>query len=1350
MNDDTLQNIINSANQLLAGYSQGSANSDAYAYATSAPILPPPPPVSAPPPAVLPAPLPLLNIPPTPLPPPIVPSLPIPEATLLPIPIPMPLPMGTAPTGASQTMGGFAPEPLGMGVPMLDPNAALGRGTPAYATASIPYAPYTPPPRLPPLPPPPMLPLPRPSTPPPPPAPLPPPLPPAVFTSLSAQSQMYDVGLDTVYARGMDSALRTASDLRKLDYVGEKEALSLGSSSLLADSSGVIGSGAGAVIGGVVGGATTLNPEGVLTGADIGSTVGSVALAPLIKDNKALQSITGQIFDPALRRNLEISQVLSRTQGVMQGQGLDISGKGLDIFSAGYVSDELTGLADSRNVEQGDFTKKDLMDIMQVSGEQGLMELAQNKEQIVSVVKKVSGMLGAVAQITGDPDFKNNIRMIGELRNQGATIDTMTDTLASMQGDATVAGMSLNEAVQTQGRAGAAQYNAMGLSRIQGTRMGIFGAGVARQSIAGGSFTESEIDRFGGKDAMSRRITQMSGAFIQNSDALIPGLTKVVDGKVSIDQEKLASFKSGDLSLNAVLSDSAKASSNPKVLEQLILAMSDLKEEMAKGLGPEGSFSAMVRQIDRVQKSMGGNVSWEGAANIVLGDAESSRQLTKTLENGGLSGLIQGQETEARKRIFDAEKKAEIDNDNRIDRTSIFHPLTEGARRLSRDALRPYQNMNEAVSNWSQMKDEKARESARGYDLYTNEGRSYLTKLTDENISAAFLSENVTKELSEPPSIRTIINRSSGAYLRKQQDRSPLELALRATGGAPADLAFGLKDYGSGLSNVWGTSYDVAGAAYRQTAGILPGDTGSNERDALNDYNSSGVLDMTSYFGGGAISDIALNAGVSEGLQRDAVTGVAATMASMVLGPGLASPILLSRDQNSSYNDTNAEAKYNRIRKEVKSFSSASSKALNTKGKGGMGRLEARVRKMLGKDGKEVTEEQVQAVMNNTLGTLDSQKTYGGLGSAKAYTMSNTKDALRAGLSRSGIDMSPSDINEMVKDFADDSEAISDLVSAQTERSGGENEAAKRTIEKKSGIGVAKARDGLAIGYGNVSETLSSEFDLDLDKDADAAALKVISDLDEDSASLLLLASSGASKDAITQYIMSQEKGKQQGLWDKYGKVTKILRGLPPDTRDALSDMASKQDVSSNADARKFGDINKSAKRIKEISQAVPKLQVQRSIKATAAQAGIDIDLSDLGGEDGLSTLRNKLQDEYESIDDLKAGIKDLDPQKQGALISLWGNKGTISEADNASIVKGLLGPGGLGQNSVKQKSVYTDDDGVKASMAQIQSLRELSSKNQGRFSSSVSAFHAGVTKLNKSLDAIPAALSHKDLVEDE
>lgn len=538
-------------------------------------------------------------------------------------------------------------------------------------------------------------------------------------------SPFYQPGIRSPFMRPFEAQLAQSAQLANLGTMGQQQALQVGGAGLLGAVSGVMGTGLGMAGGAAVGGGV---------GMDIGGALGGMVLGPMIASNPMMQQMTGQMFRPAIERTADISRTMGATRGfVVGGNDLDISGQGLSVQASRKLTDELGRVAQA---SQGQFTRRDMVDMLQASGEQGLLDFVQNADQIADSVKKVSKIVGTMAQITGDPDFKNNIRLMGELRRQGASLDDMASLTTEFAQFGRMAGLSATEVLGTGGQQGAATFQAAGLSRVQGARTGAFGMGVARQAVAAGAFNESQLDRFGGMSGVGQRLSEMQASFLANSEAMIPALVKRGEGgKLEIDQEKLDQFRRGEKSISQLVSEGASAANDPKMLQDLIHSMKDLKDEMAGSLGPQGTFVSMVRQIDRTQKELG--VTFESAANVVLGDKDSARQLTLMMKDPEfIQNRMQQLATERSIQKFEAVES------ERADRGRNIGFSANAARTWNRvgDMIglgSAYDSLQTGVSDFYTERLERERLAGVGKTLVRREGAGRVRDATDEMREAA-------------------------------------------------------------------------------------------------------------------------------------------------------------------------------------------------------------------------------------------------------------------------------------------------------------------------------------------------------------------------------------------------------------------------------------------------------------------------------------------------------------------------------------------------------------------------------------------------------------------------------------
>ncbi len=456
------------------------------------------------------------------------------------------------------------------------------------------------------------------------------------------------------FMRPMTAALERGHQYSQMLQVGRSEAASLAGQALLGGMSGfagtAIGTAGGAALGGMMGGGV-----GAFNGADIGGMVGGMALAPMIASNPVLQRATTAAFRPAIERSIDTSRILGATKNFMvSGRDQDISGKGASFGAARMMMDDFTDMAKASG---GEFTRKDLVELLQASGEEGLLDFVQNKEQVVSSVKKVAAVVGTMAEITGDPDFQNNVRLMGKLRKFGVSLGEQSGMMRDMSMYARGSGMDTNSLLDQSGAVVQAG-SALGFTPGTSLKSGGFGTALGRQASAGGAYTEAQLAQLGGQQGVAQRFGEMQLGFLggKGMKALMPYLIeRGEDGDLAINKERLQKFKSGGITNAEMISEGASnVASDPRMMMDLITQNKEVMNKIATELGPTGMFTAMVTQVTRVQDKLGG-VSVSAAANAMGMDKDSARQLELTLrDKDSMNNMIQMGNKELTHRRFEA------------------------------------------------------------------------------------------------------------------------------------------------------------------------------------------------------------------------------------------------------------------------------------------------------------------------------------------------------------------------------------------------------------------------------------------------------------------------------------------------------------------------------------------------------------------------------------------------------------------------------------------------------------------------------------------------------------------------
>jgi hypothetical protein len=286
---------------------------------------------------------------------------------------------------------------------------------------------------------------------------------------------------------------------RQADYIGTM--------------SGAVGFGMEA-LGGVVGGAlgSVFGPLGTAAGSFIG------------------QQVFGT-FNPAANAEADIMrgrQIQNMTAPFMvSGPNLNpFTGTGMDRASAERTARTIrTMVRDPQFRDSTGFNTQDIMNLSQAAAEQGLLTGAQSPEQIAGMVKNISKSVKALMQITGDPDFRNVMAQLGQMKQMGFEgLAAQHGAVANRATFARMAGVSQAQMAQMES-AGAMQAMQMGLSGSTGVRATQFGAGMANVAVGSGAVGGLELSRAGGQAGLAQSLSR----FQMNATQFDPALMAAVE-----------------------------------------------------------------------------------------------------------------------------------------------------------------------------------------------------------------------------------------------------------------------------------------------------------------------------------------------------------------------------------------------------------------------------------------------------------------------------------------------------------------------------------------------------------------------------------------------------------------------------------------------------------------------------------------------------------------------------------------------------------------------------------------------------------------------------------------------------
>lgn len=367
-----------------------------------------------------------------------------------------------------------------------------------------------------------------------------------------------------------------------------------------------VGGGIGAGIGMIAGG-----PWGAATGYGLGDMLGG-----------ALGEIPGVGWAASLPYRDAIQQMSRGTRlqagthgAISMGMGdIGLGGRGMSAQAGLGLGRQLKGFADE---SKDAFNINDMINLTSSAAESGLLSGATNTDQIFDSVKRLTGLVGKIAKLTGDPDFKNNIREIANLRNAGFDISQIPTVMESMNTSARMAGMSRQQVMQAGGLQGGAIFAGAGLTTGLGTQMGA--AQAAQTVMAGGVHSDRLLSLMGGTSGSTQRGTEADAAFLSGAGKLMLPYLMGAGGK-ELDPERIKKMLSGEVGLQEMMSQGA-GSLDKQSLQNILMHTPELMTQLGEQIGPHGLQLAKLRMAQDVQRQFGGPemMSLAGAATQAFG-----------------------------------------------------------------------------------------------------------------------------------------------------------------------------------------------------------------------------------------------------------------------------------------------------------------------------------------------------------------------------------------------------------------------------------------------------------------------------------------------------------------------------------------------------------------------------------------------------------------------------------------------------------------------------------------------------------------------------------------------------------
>jgi hypothetical protein len=398
----------------------------------------------------------------------------------------------------------------------------------------------------------------------------------------------------------------------------------------------IAGSYAGSAIGSAIG-ARFGGPMGARLGAGIGGIAG-IAMSEM----GGFGATAGHVVDrlnPFRATALRTAQMQSMSQDfVVGGPNLAANGRGLGTTGSASLARMMEDVAYSRGFRQDTgFSVQDLTRITRLSGDQGILDMAQSPQQIKSQITTIAKALKNFMQLAGQPDIAEAIKQVGQMRSMGLSTAEAVSTTQNARMFARMAGTSVSGLTEMGGLQGAMIFQQAGLSAGLGLQMGNGAYGMARQAVASGVYNPQQLAMLGGTSGIAQREMQSNAAFLK-----MPMLTAAMssvgaNGTFGLNPNNVHGLMNGKVNIGQMASMgtdnlmSAVAQHGVGAIGMFQMQQSELQDSIGRALGPVGMKMARMRQVMQTQQMLGikGPGGFVTAAKAMGMSDEEARQMAQ-------------------------------------------------------------------------------------------------------------------------------------------------------------------------------------------------------------------------------------------------------------------------------------------------------------------------------------------------------------------------------------------------------------------------------------------------------------------------------------------------------------------------------------------------------------------------------------------------------------------------------------------------------------------------------------------------------------------------------------------------
>lgn len=283
------------------------------------------------------------------------------------------------------------------------------------------------------------------------------------------------------------------------------------------------------------------------------------------------------------------------------------TGQGMDQDSGRATAMGLRKLATrDYDFQKTGYNTEDVMRITQMSSDQGLLAAARSPDDIVRRVKEISKAVKVLTQITGDPDIRNTLAALGQMKDLGFVgTGGQAGAIANRAMFARMAGVSQAGMNDLYGMPGAMMAQQSGLVGATGYMAGMTGGAAANIARSAGALNEMQLARAGGVQGLGQ-INTMAQLSSLNQDVYMAAALKRGAKGIDIDIDAYRKAQSMTIAEVSNLAANNLRDIGKEGIFELRTRKQEFKDKLAQQMSPFEMQMNVARQAKGLQKNVPG------------------------------------------------------------------------------------------------------------------------------------------------------------------------------------------------------------------------------------------------------------------------------------------------------------------------------------------------------------------------------------------------------------------------------------------------------------------------------------------------------------------------------------------------------------------------------------------------------------------------------------------------------------------------------------------------------------------------------------------------------------------------